>query len=43
MSTQDNNKPKQNKSQKPKPVGEVKNVTTTIKGIFELDKKPKNN
>lgn len=38
-----NKKSKQNKTQKQKPVGEVKNVTTTIKGIFELDKKPKSN
>lgn len=35
-------KPKGNNSQKPKPVGQVKDVTTTIKGIFELNKKPRN-
>lgn len=37
-----NDQTNNNKSQKPKPVGQVKDVTTTVKGIFELDKKTKN-
>lgn len=38
----DKDKKQKNKSQKPKPVGQIKDVTTTVKGIFELDKKTKN-
>ncbi len=44
MTTKNNNKTKRdNKKQKPEPVGQVKDVTKTVRGIFELDKKKPNN
>ena len=40
MTTKNNNKIKRdNKKQKPEPVGQVKDVTKTVRGIFELDKR----
>lgn len=42
MTTKKKKKDNNTNSQKSKPIGQVKDVTTTIKGIFELDKKTKN-
>ena len=38
MTTKNNNKTKHdNKKQKPEPVGQVKDVTKTVRGIFDLE------
>ena len=43
MTNKNNNKIKHdNKKPKPEPVGQVKDVTKTSKGIFELDRKKPN-